>query len=220
MNEQIIKYIEQKIFPKYNKYYAHGMLHINNVIKNCLKMAEYYNLDKNMCYVMASFHDVGLNIDRENHEIESGKILYSDKELKKYFTSSQIRIMKEAIEDHRGSKKDKPRSIYGEVLSDADRDFNIEILAKRQLATSLKNYPNLKSFDEHFERCYKYILSRINSKGHFNLWTNNPELVKQRLNFEKEFLDKENARNVYKKEYDKISNDGTLERIINYYEDY
>ena len=220
MNEQIIKYIEQKIFPKYNKYYAHGMLHINNVIKNCLKMAEYYNLDKNMCYVMASFHDVGLNIDRENHEIESGKILYSDKELKKYFTSSQIRIMKEAIEDHRGSKKDKPRSIYGEVLSDADRDFNIEILAKRQLATSLKNYPNLKSFDEHFERCYKYILSRINSKGHFNLWTNNPELVKQRLNFEKKFLDKENARNVYKKEYDKISNDGTLERIINYYEDY
>lgn len=220
MNEQIIKYIEQKIFPKYNKYYAHGMLHINNVIKNCLKMAEYYNLDKNMCYVMASFHDVGLNIDRENHEIESGKILYNDKELKKYFTSSQIRIMKEAIEDHRGSKKDKPRSIYGEVLSDADRDFNIEILAKRQLATSLKNYPNLKSFDEHFERCYKYILSRINSKGHFNLWTNNPELVKQRLNFEKEFLDKENARNVYKKEYDKISNDGTLERIINYYEDY
>ena len=220
MNEQIIKYIEQKIFPKYNKYYAHGMLHINNVIKNCLKMAEYYNLDKNMCYVMASFHDVGLNIDRENHEIESGKILYNDKELKKYFTSSQIRIMKEAIEDHRGSKKEKPRSIYGEVLSDADRDFNIEILAKRQLATSLKNYPNLKSFDEHFERCYKYILSRINSKGHFNLWTNNPELVKQRLNFEKEFLDKENARNVYKKEYDKISNDGTLERIINYYEDY
>ena len=220
MNEQIIKYIEQKIFPKYNKYYAHGMLHINNVIKNCLKMAEYYNLDKNMCYVMASFHDVGLNIDRENHEIESGKILYNDKELKKYFTSSQIRIMKEAIEDHRGSKKDKPRSIYGEVLSDAYRDFNIEILAKRQLATSLKNYPNLKSFDEHFERCYKYILSRINSKGHFNLWTNNPELVKQRLNFEKEFLDKENARNVYKKEYDKISNDGTLERIINYYEDY
>lgn len=220
MNQQLTKYIEENIFPKYEKYYSHGMIHINNVINNCLMLADYYDLDKNMCYVMASFHDIGLNIDRSNHELESGKILNSDKELKKYFDPSQIKIMKEAVEDHRGSRKERPRNIYGEVLSDSDRDFDIKLLAKRQLATSLKNYPELETFDEHFERCYKYISNRINMSGHFNLWTNNPILVKQRDNFEQDFLNKENARDVYKKEYERISSDGTKEKIINYYQDY
>ena len=66
INKELKEYIEKNIFPKYEKYYSHGMIHINNVINNVLMLADYYNLDKNMCYVIASFHDVGLNIDREN----------------------------------------------------------------------------------------------------------------------------------------------------------
>ena len=79
INKELKEYIEKNIFPKYEKYYSHGMIHINNVINNVLMLADYYNLDKNMCYVIASFHDVGLNIDRENHELMSGKILNEDK---------------------------------------------------------------------------------------------------------------------------------------------
>ena len=48
-------------------------------------LADYYNLDKNMAYVIASYHDLGLNVNREKHEYESGKILSNDKELKKIF---------------------------------------------------------------------------------------------------------------------------------------
>ena len=65
--------------------------------------------------------------------------------------------MKEAVEDHRGSRKERPRNFYGECVSDSDRDFDIERLAKRQRAVSLKNYPDLTTFDEHFERCHQYI---------------------------------------------------------------
>ena len=108
-----MKYIKENIFPKYEKYYSHGMIHINNVIENMLMLADYYNLDKNMAYVIASFHDIGLNVDRENHEQNSGKILENDKELKKYFNNEQILIMKEAVEDHRGSRKERPRNFYG-----------------------------------------------------------------------------------------------------------
>lgn len=86
VNKELILYIEKNIFPKYEKYYSHGMIHINNVIKNMLMLADYYNLDKNIAYVIAAFHDIGLNIDRDNHEYESGKILSEDKELKKYFS--------------------------------------------------------------------------------------------------------------------------------------
>lgn len=220
IDKNLIEYIEENIFPKYNKYYSHGMIHINNVIENMLMLADYYNLDKNMAYVVAAFHDIALNVDRENHEYESGKVLNSDLELKKYFTQKQIKIMKEAIEDHRGSKKDRPRNFFGECISDSDRDFDLKLLAKRQIATSLKNYSELKNFDEHFERCYEYICRRINSNGSFNLWTSNPIFAERRNNFQKEYLNKNHTKLVYKKEWDKILSDGTLEKIINYYEDY
>lgn len=220
INLDLKKYIEEKIFPKYEKYYSHGMLHINNVIKNTLLLADYYNLDENMAYVIASYHDIGLNVNRENHEYESGKFLDNDSELKKYFDSKQIKIMKEAVEDHRGSRKEKPRNIYGKILSDSDRDFDIEVLAKRQLATSLKNYPELTTFDEHFESCYQYMLKRVNNSGKFNLWTNNPIIIEQRNKFETDYLNKEFAKAVYEKEWDRIKNNGTMNKIINYYEDY
>lgn len=220
MNKELKEYINNNIFPKYERYYSHGMIHIKNVIKNITILADYYNLNKEMAYVIGAYHDIGLNVDRENHEIESGKILSNDIILNKYFNQEQIKIMKEAVEDHRGSKKERPRNIYGEILSDSDRDFDIKILAKRQLATSLKNYPELLTFDEHFERCYNYIMGRINSSGHFNLWTNNPLLIERRNKFETDFLNKEYAKKIYKKEYEKISSDGTMEKILNYYLDY
>ena len=124
VNKDLMLYIEQNIFPKYEKYYSHGMLHINHVIKNMLMLADYYELDKNMAYVIAAFHDIGLNIDRENHERESGNILKNDEELKKYFNNEQIKIMKEAVEDHRGSRKERPRNFYGECISDSDRNIS------------------------------------------------------------------------------------------------
>ena len=220
INKELQEYIIKNIFPRYEKYYSHGMIHINNVINNMMMLADYYNLDKNMAYVIASYHDIGLNVDRENHEHESGKVLASDVELKKYFTEDEINIMKEAVEDHRGSRKTRPRNFYGECVSDSDRDFDIPLLAKRQLATSLKNYPNLTTFDEHFERCYEYLCRRLNDSGKFNLWTNNPILVEQRDKFQKDYLNKELAKSIYKMEWDRISSDGTKEKIINYYEDY
>ena len=66
-------YINLNIFPKYDKYYSHGMIHINNVINNMMMLADYYNLDKNMAQAQEGNHDIGLNVNRENHEYESGK---------------------------------------------------------------------------------------------------------------------------------------------------
>ena len=220
VNKELKKYIEEKVFPKYDKYFAHGMLHINNVIDNMMLLADYYNLDVNMAYTIAAYHDSGLNIDRDNHEYESGRVLINDKELKKFFTDEQLTIMKEAIEDHRGSRKKRPRNFYGECISDSDRDFDIATLAKRQFNTSVKNYLELKTFDEHFERCHSYICKRINDKGKFNLWTNNPILIERRNKFQEEYLNKEYAKSIYKKEWNKISKDGTIDKIKNYYEDY
>ena len=161
-NDELKQYITDYIFSRYEKYYSHGMIHVNNVIANMMMLTDYYDLDRNMAYAIASYHDIGLNIDRENHEEESAKILKNDNVLKKCFTEPQIETMAEAVEDHRGSRKERPRNIYGECLSDSDRDFDILTLAKRQLATSLKSYPQLETFEDHFERCHEYICRRIN----------------------------------------------------------
>ena len=220
VNKDIIKYIKENIFPKYDKYYAHGMMHINAVIENMMMLADYYKLDKNMAYVIACYHDAGLSIDRDNHEKESGKLLAADQQLKEWFSMEQITIMKEAVEDHRGSRKTRPRNFYGECVSDSDRDFDISILAKRQINTTLKCYPEIKTFNQHFERCYKYICGRINASGKFNLWTNNPILIERRDKFQKDYLDKDYARKIYKEAWDKAKKDGTIEKILNYYEDY
>ena len=198
VNKDIIKYIKKYIFPKYDKYYAHGMMHINAVIENMMMLADYYKLDKNMAYVIACYHDIGLSVDRDNHEKESGKLLAADQQLKEWFSTEQITIMKEAVEDHRGSRKKRPRNFYGECVSDSDRDFDISILAKRQINTTLKCYPEIKTFNQHFERCYKYICGRINASGKFNLWTNNPILIERRDKFQNEYLDKNYAKKIYK----------------------
>lgn len=219
VNTELKNYIEENIFPKYDKFYSHGMIHINNVVNNMMMLADYYDLDHDMAYVIASYHDSGLGVDRENHEYESGKILENDKFLKKYFSLEQINIMKEAIEDHRGSRKERPRNFYGECVSDSDRDFDIPLLVKRQISTSIKHYPDY-SFDEHFENCFNYMCKRINSGGKFNLWTNNPLFVEKRDKFQEDYMKKDNMKIVYKEEWDRISSDGTKEKIINYYEDY
>ena len=217
LNAKLVCYVEENIFPRYKRYYGHGLTHIKDVINKCLLLGEYYSLDKNMCYVMAAYHDIGLNVDRDNHEKESGKILFSDANLKTYFDEEQIQIMKEAVEDHRGSRKERPRNFYGEVLSDSDRDFDVALLARRQLGVSLKNYPSLKTFEEHFERSYNYILE---NKNHISLWTDNEILNKRLEQFKKEFLDKEFVRSVYKKEYEKIFREGIVDKILHYYEDF
>ena len=219
INESLREYVEKNIFPRYSKFYSHGMIHINNVIKNMLMLADFYGLDENMAFVIASYHDTGLAVSRENHEKESGKVLEGDAELKKFFTPEQIEIMKQAVEDHRGSRKTRPRNIYGECVSDSDRDFDIFLLAKRQISTSIKYHPEY-SFDEHFESCYAYMCKRLDAGGKFNVWTNNPILVERRDKFEHDYLNKEYAKSVYKKEWDKISKDGTKEKIINFYEDF
>ncbi len=220
LNKDLVDYIEKNIFIKYERFYAHGMLHINNVIKNMLMLADYYNLDKNMAYVIAVYHDSGLSVDRENHELEAGRIIASDVELKKFFNEDEIKIMKEAVEDHRGSRKTRPRNFYGECVSDSDRDFDIDILAKRQIGMSIKNYPELVTFDEHFERCYEYICKRINSNGKFNLWTNNPTLVLERDKFQKEYLNKEYAKSVYRNAWNKIIKEEGIKKLKKYYQDY
>ncbi len=125
--------------------------------------------------------------------------------------------MRQVVEDYSGSLNRRPRNIYGEIVSGADRDVDIYTLAKRQLPTSIKYYPELVTFEEHFERCYQYILNR--NKYKFNLWTKNLDILKMMDRFRCDFLDKDFAREVYKDEWNYIEKEGLKEKFISFYED-
>jgi uncharacterized protein len=170
MEKELLTYLYHKIIPIYRHFdRAHQIDHVETVINSSLLIAKDYDVDYDMVYVIACYHDIGMQFGRNDHHITGGLFLYKDEELKKYFDESKRLIMKEAIEDHRASSKNPPRSIYGKIIAEADRDIELEKIVLRTCQFGFKNYPNL-SEDEHVERAYLHILEKYGPNGYLKLW--------------------------------------------------
>ena len=132
VSEKVKAYIEGEILPKYKKLKGHTSEHIAQVIDRSLKFAKQapgVNLD--MVYVIAAYHDLGRLVDNETHNIESAKMLRKDKFLLENFDVHDVEIMAEAVEDHRASLGHEPRSVYGKIVSSADRNPTVESMLER-----------------------------------------------------------------------------------------
>ncbi len=129
---EIRQYVEEEILPKYKELKGHTDTHIADVIRRSLKIAkDSENVNLDMVYVIAAYHDLGRLIDNETHHLESGKMLRADKRLRDFFSEDEIEIMAEAVEDHRASLKRDPRSIYGKIVSSADRSCDVDEILVR-----------------------------------------------------------------------------------------
>ena len=167
---EIKLYVEEFILPQYNSFdKAHDISHANKVIGESLKLAKDYGLSKSMAYVIAAYHDLGLRFGRKDHEKNSGEILINDKTLEKWFAKEEIIIMKEAVEDHRASNDYEPRSIYGKIVAEADRDIVYQTILTRTIQYSLKNCPDFTR-EEHFERCLDHVINKYGENGYLKLW--------------------------------------------------
>lgn len=157
------EYINEFIFPVYLKNdKGHNIEHINSVIEKSMKLGKIYNLDLDICYIIAAFHDIGHHIDKDNHEVISGDIFFEDEFFKKYLTVDERILIKEAIYDHRTSLKREPRSIYGKVLYTADNSYTLETLIKRTHSYSLKHFSDF-SYEEMIERAFLHFKEKFNS---------------------------------------------------------
>jgi len=87
INPELEKYIKTQILPKYNENdNGHGIDHIIYVINRSLKFAkEIPNINYDMVYTIAAYHDIGHSIDAKNHEKVSSELLLKDEKLKKFF---------------------------------------------------------------------------------------------------------------------------------------
>ena len=107
-------------------------------------------------------HIKSVIIDRKKHEIISAEIFMKDEKMKQWFTDEQRNIIKEAIEDHRASSNHKPRSIYGMIVSTADRTIiDIDNTIKRSYSYGKRNYIGL-SEEEQIERVYQHLTEKKN----------------------------------------------------------
>lgn len=175
-------YVQESILPRYDAFdAAHQRDHAQMVISRALDLAEFYPVDKEMIYVSAAYHDLGLVTGRENHHLVSGEILRNDACLLEWFSASQIETMAQAAEDHRASAQREPRSIYGKIIAEADRLIDPILVIERTLQYGHKHYPQL-SKEEHFNRAIQHLQEKYGPQGYLKLWipeSPNAEALKQ-----------------------------------------
>ena len=167
INRKLQKYIEKKIFPKYkNNDFGHNLDHIKYVIDRSLKFAsEVDNINFNMVYVIAAYHDIGHYIDAKNHEKISAEIVLRDDNLREFFTEDEIKTIADAIYDHRASMDGEPRTVYGKIVSSADRNTLVDVTLKRTYAYRVEHNPN-DSLDEIIEESRQHVIKKFGKKGY------------------------------------------------------
>ena len=174
-NLELVSFIETQILPRYASFdAAHNLSHVVGVIRRSLDLVRTTGADINMVYAIAAYHDLGLEGPRAVHHLLGGKILATDARLQRWFSAEQIKVMKEAVEDHRASASHSPRSIYGKIVAEADRDLDVETVICRTILFGLDNYPE-KSDEEQWQRFKEHMDSKYAAGGYLKLWIHGSE---------------------------------------------
>lgn len=171
VSPEITGYVEDFVFPEYALNDAgHGIEHIRYVVRRSLGFAanlpeDEPPVDLDMVFLVAAYHDLAAHVDRDRHEILSAQYLKSDSFLPGRFSPEQMRVMAEAIEDHRGSSDHDPRSIYGRIVSTADRATDMDDFMRRMYAYRRKRFPEM-DLAEIEEDTRRHILEKYGDGGY------------------------------------------------------
>lgn len=212
INKKLQEYIEKNIYTKYDKNEkGHSIDHIKYVIKRSFELVNENGLDVNldMVYTIAAYHDIGHHIDSKTHEIVSADIMIKDNILKQFFTDEDRQTIKEAIEDHRASSKEEPRSIYGRIVSSADRNNTVEDCLRRTYTYGKKLNPDATD-EELFIRAYDVLVNKFGEGGYAKFYFKD----KQYEDFLKELRellsDKDNYIEIQRKYIEQLKQKGEI----------
>ncbi len=169
VNSKLRNYIEKNIIDKY-KYFdkGHDISHVEAVISRSLKyfnkLNKKYFLDINIVYTVAAYHDYGMIVARDKHSYYSSQLVLKDENLKQWFNKKEIKLIAEACLEHSTSMNVVPKTIYGKIVADADKDTNVKIGIMRGWEFASKNFPNL-SFDEKILEIHQEIVKRFGDES-------------------------------------------------------
>ena len=179
LDSDLVRYVQGMIVPRYDGFDgAHSRSHVECVIGQSLEIFSLLvedegcdlakGLDVNMVYVVAAYHDLGLCEGRDLHHLVSGRIVREDELLRKWFDFEQIEVMAQAVEDHRASAKNPPRSIYGRIVAEADRVIDTETIIERTILYGVQHYKDF-SFEEQVQRCVDHLREKYGDGGYLKL---------------------------------------------------
>lgn len=176
INPKLKEYVEREIFPEYEKNdKGHDINHIVQVLKRSFALSKQLeDINLNMVYVIAAFHDIGHHINKEEHEIVSANMFYENEKMKEFFTEEERTIIKEAIEDHRSSLEGEPRTIYGKLIASADKTPDLKTMVTRTRAYSMKHFKEMTE-DEMFEREFNHLNEKFGSEGYAKCYIKDEE---------------------------------------------
>ena len=170
VNQELKLYIEQHIIPLYDHFDpAHRRDHVQLVIQQSMALAESLDVDADMVYAIAAYHDIGLCQGREHHHEVSAQMLLADSCLHKWFDESQLQTMADAVEDHRASSDHAPRTLYGRIVAEADRFIEPDTIIRRTVQYGLEHYPELDK-EGHYERTLQHLHEKYGRNGYLRLW--------------------------------------------------
>jgi uncharacterized protein len=170
VNPALVTYVEREILPRYDHFdQAHQRDHVAMVIQQSLDIASRLDVNMDMVYAIAAYHDTGLCEGREHHHEVSASIIKADRNLRQWFTEEQILVMADAAEDHRASAKQAPRTIYGRIVAEADRFIDPDTIVRRTIQYGMDHYPEL-SREEQYQRMLTHLKEKYGRNGYLKLW--------------------------------------------------
>lgn len=201
INSTLRQYVEEQVLPHYDTFdTAHRRDHVEMVIGASIALAKRYNLDVDMAYAIAAYHDVGLQYGREHHHTESKRILIADSRLREWFGEEQIAIMGDAVEDHRASSKSAPRTIYGRIVAEADRIIDSQTIIRRTIQFTLTHHPHLDR-EQGYERMVEHLHEKYDYGGYLKLWIEGSENEARLERLRQLIANKAELRKVYDRIY-------------------
>ena len=202
VNPAIITYVEQEILPRYDFFdAAHKRNHAEEVIERSMALAKHYEVDKNMVYAIAAYHDTGLCEGRDTHHLVSGRIIREDQKLREWFDEIQIETMAQAAEDHRASSGHEPRSIYGKIVAEADRLITPEKVIRRTIQFGLDHYPELDK-EGQYQRFKAHLMEKYSDTGYLRLWIPESDNATRLEELRKIIRDERKMREVFEQTFD------------------
>ena len=201
VRKELLQYINTDIKPMYRSFdKAHNLSHFKFVTENCINYAKSLldrgeNVDLEIAYIVGAFHDIGISKGREGHAKSSGQIVRNDEKLKSFFDENTIEIIAQAVEDHSSHLEYLPRSIYGKIVADADRNNTKYLVFSRPVKYGIKNESQY-SRNEQIDRVYNFVQKKFGRNGYVKYWLDIPETRKEQ-NDVWELLDHEEVCKAY-----------------------
>ena len=203
VNPAIIAYVEQEILPRYDHFdAAHQRNHADEVIERSLALAKHYEVNNDMVYTIAAYHDTGLCQGRDMHHLVSGRIIREDTKLREWFDETQIETMAQAAEDHRASSGHEPRSIYGKIVAEADRLISPEKVIRRTIQFTQDHFPDYDK-EQQFQRFREHLMEKYSDTGYLKLWLPESENAPRLEELRKIIRDEHKMREAFEKEFNK-----------------